>query len=364
MEFGIFSIGAMAPHPVTGEVMTERERLRGVVELGVLTEQVGMDVFAVGEHHDGPYVTSSPTVILGHLAARTTRLRLSTAVTVLTTLDPVRVAEDFATLSQLSDGRVDLMIGKGVSWRTFPMFGRDPQDQDALLEENHLLLRKLWRETDLEWSGRYRTPLRRVTILPRPYGEPPVMWHGAVRSPATAETAARYGEPLFLNNLFGPLEHFGALADHYRRAWAAHGRNPQDAVLGAGGQLHIARRSQDAVAGFRPYHSALIASRGGFPTPGGLEREMAGTTLTVGSPQQVVEAVLSFRERYGHQRQLFALDMPGMPYSEVAEQIELFGAEVLPHLRQATGPARGALSGASSTGGEDGLSPQLTERAL
>lgn len=341
MEIGMFSIGLLGPHPVTGEVPSERERLRGIVELAVLTEEMGMDVFAVGEHHDGPYVTSAPTVILGHVAARTTRLRLSTAVTVLTTLDPVRVAEDFATLSHLSDGRVDLMIGKGVSWRTFPLFGRDPGDQNELLAENHRLLRTLWREEGVDWTGRFRAPLHQVTTIPRPYGAPPVIWHGAVRSATTAQTAASFGEPLFLNNVFGPMEHFGALADHYRRAWAEHGRDPADAVLGAGGQLHVARRSQDAVKRFRPYHSQLLAARGVVPGPGTLEREMAATTLTVGSPQQVVEAVLGFRERYGHQRQLFALDMPGMPYAEVREQLELLGGEVIPALRAEVGPAPG-----------------------
>ncbi|MER6343672.1 LLM class flavin-dependent oxidoreductase [Streptomyces sp. NPDC001595] len=341
MEFGIFSIGALGPDPLTGRTATEGERLRDVVLFGELTEQAGLDVFAVGEHHDGPFVTSSPTVILAQIAARTTRLRLSTAVTLLTTLDPVRVAEDFATLSQLSGGRVDLMIGKGVSWRTFPLFGRHPDDQQALLAENHRLLRTLWREEDVDWTGRFRTPLRQVTTLPRPYGQPPVIWHGAVRSPETAEMAARYGEPLFLNNLFGPREHFGALADHYRRAWAAHGHAPGRAVVGAGCQLHVARRSQDAVRRFRPYHAQWLASRGMPAGPRALEREMASTTLTVGSPQQVTEAVLGFHERYGHQRQLFALDMPGMPRDLVAEQLDLLGGEVVPVLRARTGGAAG-----------------------
>ncbi|MFF1416235.1 LLM class flavin-dependent oxidoreductase [Streptomyces sp. NPDC058280] len=333
MQFGIFSVGDVTADPTTGRTPTEHERIKAMVAIARKAEEVGLDVFATGEHHNPPFVPSSPTTMLGYIAATTERLILSTSTTLITTNDPVKIAEDFAMLQHLADGRVDLMMGRGNTGPVYPWFGEDIRQGIPLAIEKYALLHKLWREDVVDWEGKFRTPLQGFTSTPRPLdGTPPFVWHGSIRSPEIAEQAAYYGDGFFANNIFWPKEHFQKLIRLYRKRYAHYGHGtPEQAIVGLGGQAFIRKNSQDAVREFRPYFdNAPVYGHG--PS---LEEFTEQTPLVVGSPQEVIEKTLAFRDSFGdYQRQLFLMDHAGLPLKTVLEQLDLLGEEVVPVLRK------------------------------
>jgi putative FMN-dependent luciferase-like monooxygenase len=333
MQLGIFTVGDVTTDPTTGRTVSEHERIKSTVAIALKAEEVGLDVFATGEHHNPPFVPSSPTTTLGYIAARTERIILSTATTLITTNDPVKIAEDYATLQHLADGRVDLMMGRGNTGPVYPWFGKDIRDGIELAVENYQLLHRLWREDVVDWQGRFRTPLQSFTATPRPLdGVPPFVWHGSIRSPEIAEQAAFYGDGYFHNNIFWPIAHTKQMIDLYRRRFEHHGHGKaHQAIVGVGGQVFMRKRSQDAVREFRPYFdNAPVYGHG--PS---LEDFSEATPLTVGSPQQVIERTLSFRQHFGdYQRQLFLMDHAGLPLKTVLEQLDILGEEVVPVLRK------------------------------
>jgi len=333
VQFGIFSVGDRTVDPTTGREPTENERIRSMVAIAQKAEEVGLDVFAAGEHHNPPFVPSSPTTLLGYIAAKTDRLLLSTATTLITTSDPVKIAEDFAMLQHLSDGRVDLTLGRGNTGPVYPWFGQDIRQGIPLALENYALLRRLWREEFVDWEGQFRTPLQGFQSTPRPLdGIAPFVWHGSIRSPEIAEQAAYYGDGFFANNIFWPKEHYMKLIGYYRERFEhyGHGR-ASEAIVGLGGQAFIRAKSQDAVNEFRPFFdNAPVYGHG--PS---LEDFTQQTPLTVGSPQQVIDRYAGMREHFGdYQRQLFLIDHAGLPLKTVLEQLDILGGEVVPVLRR------------------------------
>lgn len=333
MQFGIFSVGDVTTDPTTGRTPTEHERIKATVEIARLADEVGLDVFAVGQHHNPPFVASSPTTTLAWIGAQTKNIILSTATTLITTTDPVRLAEDYGTLQHLTEGRMDLMLGRGNTGPVYPWFGKDIRDGIDLSIENYALLRRLWDEEVVTWEGRFRTPLHAFTATPRPLdGVPPFVWHGSIRSPEIAEQAAYYGDGFFSNHIFWGPSHTKRMVELYRRRFAHYGHGtPEQAIVGLGGQVFMRRNSQNAVNEFRPYFDNAPVYGGG-PS---LEDFMAQTPLTVGSPEQVIERTLGFRDYVGdYQRQLFLMDHAGLPLKTVLEQVELLGTEVVPVLRR------------------------------
>ena len=332
MQFGIFSVGDVTPDPTTGRTPTEGERIRAMMTIAEHADAAGLDVFATGEHHNPPFVPSSPTTMLGYLAGRTSRITLSTSMALITTNDPVKLAEDYAMLQHLAGGRMDLMLGRGNTAPVYPWFGQDQRDGVPLTVEHYQLLRRLWDEDVVDWEGRFRTPLRGFTSTPRPLdGVAPFVWHGSIRTPEVAEIAAYFGDGYFANNIFWPKEHYMRLIGLYRQRYEHHGHGRADqAIVGLGGQAFVRRRSQDAVAEFRPYFdNAPVYGHG--PS---LEDFSAQTPLSVGSPAEVVEKTLTFQEAFGdYQRQLFLVDHAGLPLKTVLEQIDLLAEEVVPVLR-------------------------------
>ncbi|KFF98337.1 5,10-methylene tetrahydromethanopterin reductase [Streptomyces scabiei] len=333
MQFGIFTVGDVTTDPTTGRTPTERERIKAMVAIALKAEEVGLDVFATGEHHNPPFVPSSPTTMLGYVAARTEKLILSTSTTLITTNDPVKIAEDFAMLQHLADGRVDLMMGRGNTGPVYPWFGQDIRQGINLAVENYALLHRLWREDVVNWEGKFRSPLQGFTSTPRPLdGVPPFVWHGSIRSPEIAEQAAYYGDGFFHNNIFWPKEHTKRMIDLYRTRYAHYGHgSPEQAIVGLGGHTYMRRNSQDAVREFRPFFDSSPVMGGGIS----MEEYMEQTPLTVGTPGQVIEKTLTFREHFGdYQRQLFNVDGGGLPLKTVLEQLDMLGEEVVPVLRK------------------------------
>ncbi|TQE35119.1 LLM class flavin-dependent oxidoreductase [Streptomyces ipomoeae] len=333
MQFGIFSVGDLTVDPTTGRAPSEHERIKAMLAIALKAEEVGLDVFATGEHHNPPFVPSSPTTMLGYIAARTENLILSTSTTLITTNDPVKIAEDFAMLQHVADGRMDVMMGRGNTGPVYPWFGKDIRDGIDLAIENYALLRRLWDEDVVTWEGKFRTPLQSFTSTPRPLdGVAPFVWHGSIRSPEIAEQAAYYGDGFFHNNIFWPAGHTKQMVNLYRRRFAHYGHGtPEQAVVGLGGQVFMRKNSQDAVREFRPYFdNAPVYGHG--PS---LEEFTRDAPLTVGSPQQVIERTLSFRDYVGdYQRQLFLMDHAGLPLKTVLEQLDILGEEVVPVLRK------------------------------
>ena len=214
MQFGIFSVSDITRNPVTGHTPSEAERIDAIVQIARRADEVGLDVFAIGEHHNPPFFSSSPTTLLAHIAALTERIILSTAVTLITTNDPVKIAEDYAMLQHLAKGRVDLMLGRGNTVPVYPWFGKDIRKGLELALENYNLLHRLWREDVVDWEGSFRTPLQGFTSIPRPLDDvPPFVWHGAIRTPEIAEQAAYYGNGYFANNILAPNFHFKPLVE-------------------------------------------------------------------------------------------------------------------------------------------------------
>jgi putative FMN-dependent luciferase-like monooxygenase len=333
MQFGIFTVGDVTTDPTTGQTPTEHERIHSMLTLAQKVEEVGLDVFATGEHHNPPFVPSSPTTMLGYIAAKTERIILSTSTTLITTNDPVKIAEDFAMLQHVADGRVDVMMGRGNTGPVYPWFGKDIRQGINLALENYNLVHRLWREDFVNWEGQFRTPLQGFQSTPRPLdGVPPFVWHGSIRSPEIAEQAAYYGDGFFANNIFWPKDHFARLIQLYRQRFEHYGHGSADqAIVGLGGQVFMRKNSQDAVREFRPYFdNAPVYGHG--PS---LEEFTRETPLTVGSPQEVIDRTLSFRETFGdYQRQLFLMDHAGLPLKTVLEQLDILGEEVVPVLRK------------------------------
>ncbi|TFD06553.1 MULTISPECIES: LLM class flavin-dependent oxidoreductase [unclassified Cryobacterium] len=333
MQFGIFTVGDITTDPTTGDTPTENARIKAMVAIAQKAEEVGLDVFATGEHHNPPFVPSSPTTMLGYIAAKTKRIILSTATTLITTSDPVKIAEDFAMLQHLADGRVDLTLGRGNTGPVYPWFGKDIREGIPLALENYALLRRLWREDFVDWEGQFRTPLQGFQSTPRPLdGVPPFVWHGSIRSPEIAEQAAYYGDGFFSNHIFWPASHTAKMVQYYRQRFEHYGHGTAaQAIVGLGGQVFMSKNSQDAKRHFRPYFdNAPVYGNG--PS---MEDFTSQTPLTVGSPQEVIDRTLGFRDYVGdYQRQLWLMDHAGLPLKTVLEQLDLLGEEVVPVLRR------------------------------
>jgi putative FMN-dependent luciferase-like monooxygenase len=333
MQFGIFSVGDITTDPTTGQTPTDASRLQDVLTIAQHAEEVGLDVFAMGEHHNPPFFPSSPVAINSYLAAKTSRIILSTATTLITTNDPVRIAEEYSMLQHLSGGRMDLTLGRGNTGPVYPWFGEDIRQGIPLAIEKYALLHKLWREDFVDWEGKFRTPLQGFQSTPRPLDDvPPFVWHGSIRSPEIAEQAAFYGDGFFANHIFWPAEHTQQMIALYRQRFEHYGHGTAaQAIVGLGGQVFMRKNSQDAVSEFRPYFdNAPVYGHG--PS---LEEFTSQTPLTVGSPQEVIDRTLGFRDYVGdYQRQLWLMDHAGLPLKTVLEQLDILGSEVVPVLRK------------------------------
>ncbi|MFV0634989.1 CE1758 family FMN-dependent luciferase-like monooxygenase [Demequina sp.] len=333
MQFGIMSVSDITRDPVNDYTPSEAERIRDLVRIAKKTEEVGLDVVAIGEHHNPPFFSSSPTTLLASIAAQTDTLTVTTSTTLITTNDPVRIAEEYAMLQHLSGGRMDLMLGRGNTAPVYPWFGQDIRQGLPLALENYNLLHRLWREDVVDWEGNFRTPLQGFTSTPRPLDDvPPFVWHGSIRTPEIAEQAAFYGNGFFANHIFWPKEHTQRMVRFYRQRFEHYGHgSAKDAIVGLGGQTFIGRTSQEAKDRFQPYFdNAPVYGHG--PS---LEDFSSMTPLAVGSVQEVIDKIMTFREYVGdYQRQLFLIDHAGLPTDMVLEQLDLLGGEVVPVLRK------------------------------
>jgi alkanesulfonate monooxygenase SsuD/methylene tetrahydromethanopterin reductase-like flavin-dependent oxidoreductase (luciferase family) len=327
-----------APDPVTGELVSTQRRFREVVENARLAEELGFDGFGVGERHERPFISAAPPVVLSHLAALTERIRLFTAVTTLSLLDPVRAYEDYATLDHLSRGRLELIIGKGNGAAQRELFHVTPDDQWERNAESYDLFRRIWREHRVTADPVFRPALHEAEVWPRPYQRPIRIWHGSATSRESVDLAARYGDPLFSANVTNPVEPYAELVRHYRERWAHYGHDPAGLAVGAGSAgLHVARTSQQALDTYRPIYLGRVAlqrRQGIEPVFADFEDWVERSSALIGSPQQVIEKVRRYHEQLGHSVLHVAADADGRTAAEHRTSLELFQSEVAPVLRR------------------------------
>ena len=343
MEFGLYTFAETTPDPLTRTTTTARDRLRDLVEEAELADQVGLDVFAVGEHHRPDFAISAPAVVLGALAARTRRIRLSSAVSVLSSDDPVRVFQQFATLDLLSDGRAEIIAGRGSFIESFPLFGYNLDDYDALFAEKLELLLRLRGAEHVTWSGKHRAALTGQGVYPRPLQPKLPIWVGVGGNPESAIRAGRLGLPMALAIIGGFPERFAPLVELYREAGRKAGHDPttlevsinSHGVIGDDGE----RAANEAYPGYEQIMNKIGRERGWPPTS---RSQYDGTrglrgALVIGSPQQVIEKLLYQHELFQHQRFLLYPGFGTMPHASVMRTIELLGDVVAPAVRKAVG---------------------------
>jgi probable LLM family oxidoreductase len=333
MEFGLVTFADLA------DGIPPVERMRNLLEEVELADQLGLDVFAIGEHHRPDYLISSPAVALAAAAVRTRTIRLASAVTVLSSSDPVKVFQDFAEVDLISEGRAEIMAGRGSFIESFPLFGLDLDDYDELYAEKLELLLALRASTTVTWSGRHRPALRDQPVYPRPLQDPLPVWVAVGGSSDSVVRAATLGLPLTLAIIGGQPAQFVPLVELYRRAWQKAGHNPADAKLAINTHSFVGESSDAADAAFAaPYLEVMnrIGRERGWP-PSGQQQYAALRSprgaLAVGSPEQVAEKILYEHELFGNQRYLGHMSLGAVAHADVLRSMELFGTEVVPLVR-------------------------------
>jgi probable LLM family oxidoreductase len=340
MQLGIYTFGETRVHPETGRPLDAGQRLRDQVEEIELADQVGLDVFGLGEHHRPDYAISAPAVVLSAAIARTKRIILTSAVTVLSSDDPVRVFQNFATLDQLSSGRAEIMAGRGSFIESFPLFGHDLDDYESLFTEKLDLLIKLRDEERVTWSGRHRAALQDQAVHPRPFQDRLPIWVAIGGTPASAARAARLGLPMAVAIIGGEPVRFAPLLDYYRDQAIRAGRDPAQLPIGINSHGFIADTTEEAAALFHgPLTSVMnrIGQERGWPpmTRAQYEEQIGPRgALVVGSPEAVAEKILFQHTIFRHQRFLLQLSVGPMPHAQVMRAIELFGTKVAPIVRE------------------------------
>ena len=333
MEIGIYTFAELGPG------VDPAKRLAELIEEIELADQVGLDVFGLGEHHRPDFAVSAPAVVLGAAAVRTKRIRLTSAVTVLSSDDPVRVFQDFATIDLLSGGRAEIMAGRGSFIESFPLFGYDLHDYDELFAEKLDLLLRLRESTRVTWAGKHRAPLDGIAVYPRPVQTPLPVWVAVGGNPESAARAGRLGLPMALAIIGGMPERFAPFAEVHRRAALDAGHEPPALSINSHG--FIADTSQEALDDSFPAVSTVMnrigRERGWAPmtrTDYDASATLRGANF-VGTPAQVVEKILFQHEIFGHGRFLLQLSVGTMPHDKLMRAIELLGTQVAPAVRAA-----------------------------
>jgi probable LLM family oxidoreductase len=342
MELGLYTFVPTTADPETGERISAAHALRDLLEQIELADQVGLDVFGVGEHHRADFAVSAPAVVLAAAAARTKRIRLTSAVTVLSSDDPVRVFQEFATLDLLSGGRAEIMAGRGSFIESFPLFGYDLNDYDELFSEKLDLLLKLRAGERVSWIGRHRAALQDAAVYPRPVQDPLPVWIAVGGTPRSVARAGTLGLPLALAIIGGEPARFAPLIELYRESARRAGHDPATLPVSINSHAYLADDARTAADEFFPSYAEAMSRIGrerGWPrtTREQFERMRAPEgSLAVGAPEEVVDKILAQHEIFGHQRHLAQLAVGTMPHRGVMRAIELFGTRVAPAVRKAT----------------------------
>ena len=339
-EVGIYSFVESTPDPVTGAILSPTERMSNLMETIELADQVGLDVFGLGEHHRPDFISSSPVTILAAAAARTNNIRLSTAVTVLSSDDPVRVFQDFATLDLLSKGRAEIMAGRGSFIESFPLFGYDLNDYNELFTEKLELLLKLRENEIVTWTGKHRPDLFEQGIYPRPHQEKIPVWIAVGGTPESVIRAGTLGLPMALAIIGGMPERFAPLTDLYRASASEAGHNPADIQLSINSHGFIGDDSKQAADDYFPSFQQMMNKIGKERGWSGVTRQQFENSRSlrgsdfVGTPDEIIEKILFQYKIFGHGRFMIQLGVGSIPHAKMMRAIELLGTKVAPVVRK------------------------------
>ena len=340
MEIGISTFVETTPDVKTGKVISHAERIREVVEEIVLADQVGLDVFGVGEHHREDYACSSPAVLLAAAASQTKRIRLTSAVTVLSSDDPVRVFQDFATVDAISNGRAEIMAGRGSFIESFPLFGQDLKDYDELFNEKLDLLLKICESEIINWNGKHRPAIQNRGVYPRPVQDPLPVWIASGGTPESTARAGYLGLPLVLAIIGGSPLHFEPLVRLYKRTATRSGHDPAKLTVASHSHGFVAESDDIAADKFFPPTQYAMNKLGRERGWGPYTRETFDAArrlegaLYVGSPKTVAEKIIHLRKNVGITRFMLHCPVGTMPHEDVMKSIELLGKEVAPRVRE------------------------------
>ncbi len=348
MELGIYTFADVMPSPLTGEMISPAQRLHNLIEEIELADQVGLEVFGIGEHHRPEYAVSVPAMVLAPAAERTQKSRLTSAVSVVSSDDPVRVFQQFAMLDLLSGGRAEIMAGRGSFIESFPLFGYNLDDYESLFAEKLDLLLHL-RETErITWSGQYRPALDNLGVYPRPLQNPLPIWVAVGGTPASVVRAGTLGLPLALAIIGGEPARFAPLTRLYHEAGRRAGHDLATLPVGINSHGYVADTSQEAGDDFFPFYAAMMNKLGVERGWSKFDRRQFDASrsrrgaLLVGSPQEVIEKIIYQYETFGHQRFLMQSSLGAMPHDKILHSIELFGTKVAPVVRRETAHTPGS----------------------
>lgn len=342
MEIGVYTFADIGTDPVTKETISPRQRMLNLIEEIELADELGLDVFALGEHHRPDYLVSSPAVILGAAAVKTKNIKLSSAVTVLSSDDPVRVFQQFAEVDLLSQGRAEIMAGRGSFIESFPLFGYNLDDYDELFSEKLEMLLKLNDSTIVEWKGKHTQTINKRGVYPRPFNEKLPVWIGVGGTPESVIRAAQHGLPMALAIIGGQPARFAPYVQLYRNVYTKAGHDINKMQLSINSHTYMADDAQQARNELYPTYSEMmnrIGKERGWP-PGTRQQFDASTgpegALLVGSPQEVIDKILYEHELFGHTRFLAQISMGALPHSKVLNAMELLATKVAPEVRKHT----------------------------
>lgn len=338
IEIGLYSLGDHFPNAQAGVQVSEAQRLSEIVKAAKFAEDAGLDVIGVGESHQEFFITSANQVVLGAIAQATKKIKIASSVTVLSTADPVRVYEEYATLDLLSGGRAEIVAGRASRLGAFELLGYNVKDYEELFEEKMELLIKLNSEKVVNWTGKYRPALENAVIFPKPLNGSLPIWRGVGGPPSSAIKAGYQGVPMMLTTLGGHSAVFKDSVDVYRHVAKESGFDPASLPVGTTTLAHINKDSQQAMREYYPHlNHAWQHIRGGtYPKASFAETASTQNAMMVGSPQQIIDKMLYQYELYKHDRVLLQIDFGGVPYEKVTNTIELLATDVLPVVKKAT----------------------------
>lgn len=338
LEFGLMTLGDHLPNPSTGQMISAEQRIHEIIEYAKLAEQAGIDLFGIGESHQEGFATQAHAVVLSAVAQATKKIKISSASTIISTSDPVRVYENFATIDLISQGRAEIVAGRASRVGLYDLLGYNLRDYEELFEEKFELLLKINEEEVVDWSGEYRAPLKNAKVLPRPTRGKLPIWRAVGGTAASAIKAGIAGVPMYQAHLGGGASFFKRLIEAYREAARARGFDPSTLPVATSGLFYAAKTSQQALKELYPYvNEGMNFTNGrGFAKQLFAQGGDPHNIMNVGSPQQIIEKILYQHEMFGHQRYVAQIDFGGVPFDKVKENIELIGTKILPAIRKYT----------------------------
>ncbi|KMK75764.1 LLM class flavin-dependent oxidoreductase [Alkalihalobacillus pseudalcaliphilus] len=338
LEFGLYTLGDHLPNPHTNERVSAKQRLEEIIEMSKLAEQAGIDFIGIGESHQEYFVTQAHSVVLAAIAQATEKIKIASTSTIVSTLDPVRVYEDFATIDLISNGRAEIVAGRASRIGLYELLGYSLNNYEELFEEKFELLQKINRESRVNWQGNFRAPLKGAEVIPRAINNLLPIWRGVGGTPASAMKAGYAGVPIFLAHLGGAATYFKQTIDAYREAAASRGHNVSKLPISTAGFFYTAETTQQAQQEYYPYiNEGMKKTNGrGFPKQEFAQSADVRSVVNVGSPQQIIEKILYQHELFGNQRYIGQLDFGGVPFPQIMKNIDLIGSEIIPAIKKHT----------------------------